>query len=173
MKLFSAWPRLPDNFLNSGFLTHPHSVVSGILYFLSVVGVESAAISFLSIEWYVLIFSMMKKYSRPMSLKSIQNPGSTVRNTLFANWSEKNIAAIHESWFGLHGPMIQSIDLHQNKIKELPDCFFEMLPNLEDLDISVNLLTSLPERGIDRCKYVVDSLPVSLAPVAFKLECYC
>ena len=104
---------------------------------------------------------MMKKYSRPMSLKGIQNQGSTVRNTLCANWSKKNIAAIHESWFGLHGPMIQSIDLHQNKLTELPDCFFEMLPNLEDLDISLNLLTCLPERGIDTCKYVADSLPES------------
>ena len=93
----------------------------------------------------------MKRYKRPYSLRGVKSD-STAQNSLCVYWHEKNLRGIHESWLRPNASMISSIDLHQNKITELPASFFELLPNLEDIDISLNLLNTLPERGLDVCR---------------------
>lgn len=93
----------------------------------------------------------MKRYKRPFSLR-VADSVSAAQNSLCVYWHGKNLRGIHESWLGSHASMISSIDLHQNKLTELPSCFFELLPNLEDVDLSLNLLTTLPERGLNRTR---------------------
>lgn len=94
--------------------------------------------------------SMMKRYKRPFSLRGSGMP--EIQNSLCVYWSDKNLPGIHESWLGLNPSMISSMDLHQNKITELPHSFFELLPNLEDVDLSMNLLTTFPEKGLEKCR---------------------
>ena len=96
----------------------------------------------------------MKRYKRPHSLRT-ERPSDASKNALIVSWNSKNLRGIHESWLVSHASMISSIDLHQNKITELPACFFELLPNLEDIDLSVNLLTTLPDRRLDECRLVL------------------
>ena len=94
---------------------------------------------------------MIKRYKRSHSLRG-GTPVDALKNSLSVYWNNKNLRGIHESWIRSHASMISSIDLHENKITELPACFFEMLPNLEDVDLSLNLLTTLPGRKLDQCK---------------------
>ena len=93
----------------------------------------------------------MKRYKRSYSLR-IERPSDASKNHLSVSWNNKNLRGIHESWLVSHASIISSIDLHQNKITELPACFFELLPNLEDIDLSLNLLTTLPHRKLEECR---------------------
>jgi len=75
--------------------------------------------------------SMMKRYHRPYSLRA-ERPFDAVKNSLCIYWGEKNLRGIHESWLGSHVSMISSIDLHGNKITELPACFFEIYTSFDN-----------------------------------------
>lgn len=66
--------------------------------------------------------------------------------TMFsAAWSKKNLYAIHKAWFVNLSARLVSIDLSDNCIKELPEELFNILPALEELDVSKNQLEYLPE----------------------------
>ena len=100
-----------------------------------------------------LIYSFIKKYVRAHSVKSTaRNPLETERKARAVFWNEKNLFAIHKAWYTPYAHQIYSMDLHHNKISELPETFFQSLPNLEDLDISENVLEVLPDKGLENCR---------------------
>ena len=95
---------------------------------------------------------MRQKFTRSSSLRGRESLPEIAKNYFTFTWSEKNLSAVHESWFTQNAENIHSIELVRNKISDLPEDFFASLPNLEELDLSMNHLTSLPNKCLNTCK---------------------
>ena len=61
---------------------------------------------------------------------------------------------IHFSWLESYGDQVARVDIHGNKLSNLPMNFFELLPCLDDLDVSCNMIEKLPEDGSQDLKFV-------------------
>ena len=66
-------------------------------------------------------------------------------NMYAACWASKNIYSLHKGWFVNLSARLVSIDLAHNDLEELPEELFNILPVLEELDVSHNKLIFLPE----------------------------
>ena len=96
---------------------------------------------------------MIKRFNQPPSLRGLRNEGDPSRSSLSVFWNEKNLRGFHDSWFDTYAHMISFVHLQENKITELPPSFFELLQNLHDINLSLNQLSFLPERGLSSCRY--------------------
>ena len=68
-----------------------------------------------------------------------------LENLLSMDLSRNKISALplDENGCGWNCPLLRSVDLHNNKITELPDCLFR-LPKLKELTAGENLLVHIP-----------------------------
>lgn len=66
-------------------------------------------------------------------------------NMFAACWANKSICSLHKGWFVNLSARLVSIDLAHNNLEELPEELFNILPVLEELDVSHNKLIFLPE----------------------------
>jgi Leucine-rich repeat (LRR) protein len=62
-----------------------------------------------------------------------------------ACWASMNICSLHKGWFVNLSARLVTIDLAKNNLEELPEELFNILPVLEELDVSNNKLIFLPE----------------------------
>ena len=66
-----------------------------------------------------------------------------------AYWDDMKLHAIHPYWLTVNSSNLHLLDLHGNKLTDLPADFFSYLPVLEDLDLSCNRLQTLPSIGLE------------------------
>jgi Leucine Rich Repeat. len=67
-------------------------------------------------------------------------------------WDNLGLHKLHRHWLECYGAKIAKIDIHDNKLTSLPFDFFELLPNMEDLDMSCNMVEKLPEEGVQNSR---------------------
>lgn len=113
----------------------------------------------------------VKKYRRSYSISAMSDRHETlVENPLSIYWESIGLHKIHRHWLESNANCICLIDIHDNKITDLPMDFFELLPNLEDLDLSCNELINIPSQGLENakltrilvCKNKLKKIPMNL-----------
>lgn len=73
-------------------------------------------------------------------------------NEIALTWNGLQLHALQKDWFQdyqLSNREIRNVNISDNKITSLPDDFFDVLSNLEELNVSRNLLESIPTAGIE------------------------
>lgn len=110
----------------------------------------------LCFNWFLyfhIFFRNVKKYRRSYSISAMSDRHETlVENPLSIYWESIGLHKIHRHWLESNANCICLIDIHDNKITDLPMDFFELLPNLEDLDLSCNELINIPSQGLENAK---------------------
>ena len=62
-------------------------------------------------------------------------------------WNELGLHKLHRCWLSTYSENIYILDLHGNSIDDIPLDFFDLIPNIEDVDLSCNLLTKFPAQN--------------------------
>ena len=82
-------------------------------------------------------------------MKSTTKNKTEPKDSKVLYWDNLGLHKIHFSWLESYNDQVARVDIHANKLSNLPINFFELLPNLEDLDVSCNTIDKLPEDGIE------------------------
>ncbi|XP_066918410.1 leucine-rich repeat serine/threonine-protein kinase 1-like isoform X2 [Clytia hemisphaerica] len=112
-------------------------------------------------------------YTRTYSVKTVIKDKTPPIEFKSFYWDNLNLHKIHFSWLEAYGNKVARVDIHSNKLSSLPINFFELLPNLEDLDISCNTITKLPDDGVHDLRLtriIACSNEITTIPLAFFLN---
>ena len=94
----------------------------------------------------------IKPYQRTFSVSAAVLVKKDPLDHVVAYWDNLGLHKIHRHWLESYGTKIAKIDIHDNKLTGLPFDFFELLPNIEDLDISCNMVEKLPDEGVEHSR---------------------
>lgn len=102
--------------------------------------------------FFIFFFSSyVEKYKVIKENKRKKKPA---RNTFMLCWENLHLHALHPSWFVVHKYELTRIELGRNRLSKLNEDLFTLLVHLEELDVSCNLLTSIPTQSLASSKLV-------------------
>lgn len=105
-----------------------------------------------------IFYRHTQAYARTYSVKVATKDKAEPKQLKALYWDNLGLHKIHFYWLESYGDHVAKVDIHGNKLSNLPMNFFELLPCLEDLDISCNTIEKLPEDGIQDLKFVIFDL---------------